>query len=141
MEQMASRNIEKPEDFIKLWDAYKITIDENPDKEQVVSMGEVIELKRNKPYTRQGFEVYVYRREGFHIHQYIDNYQNQYEDFLGVVTCVRREWENDQISGSLTGRYKAPNLVARLNGLVDKKETEIKGGLNVPNLPDIGKRK
>jgi hypothetical protein len=24
--------------------------------------------------------------------------------------------------------------------LVDKKETEVKGGLNIPNLPDIGNR-
>ena len=34
-----------------------------------------------------------------------------------------------------------PSITQRLNGLVDKKETELKGTLNIPQLPDIGKRK
>jgi hypothetical protein len=38
---------------------------------------------------------------------------------------MRNEWESDQIDGSLTGRYKSPNLVARLNGLKEQSETEI----------------
>jgi hypothetical protein len=37
---------------------------------------------------------------------------------------MRREWEEDQIEGTLTGRYKAPNLVARLNNLVEKTENK-----------------
>jgi hypothetical protein len=40
----------------------------------------------------------------------------------------------------MVGIYN-PSITQRLNGLVDKKETEIKGGLNIPNLPDIGNRK
>jgi hypothetical protein len=63
----------------------------------------------------------------FQVHQYIDNYDNAYEDFLGVVSCMRKEWEDDQIGGTMTGRYKAPNLTARLNGLVDKTDAKTEG--------------
>jgi len=34
-----------------------------------------------------------------------------------------------------------PAITASLNGLKQQTETEIKGTLNVPNLPDIGSRK
>jgi hypothetical protein len=33
-----------------------------------------------------------------------------------------------------------PSITQRLNGLIDKKETEVKGGLNIPPVPDIGNR-
>jgi hypothetical protein len=133
--------IESPQKLLSMWDEYKKTVDQNPDKEQVATgKGEILTLTRPKPYLRRGFEAYVYRTYGFHVHQYIDNDDKNYTDYLGVVTCMRKEWESDQISGTLTGKYKSQNLVARLNGLVDKKQTDIKGSLNVPNLPDIGNR-
>ncbi len=40
---------------------------------------------------------------------------------------MRKEWEDDQIGGTMTGRYKAPNLTARLNGLVDKTDAKTEG--------------
>ena len=33
-----------------------------------------------------------------------------------------------------------PSITQRLNSLVDKNQTELKGGLNIPKLPDIGNR-
>jgi len=122
------KNVKTPEDFLKLWDLYKINVDENPHVDEVATgKGDIVSISKKRPYLRQGFESYVYRTKGFHIHQYIDNYNNSYPEYLGVVTCARKEWEDDQISGSLTGRYKSPNLVARINGLTDKKETTHKG--------------
>jgi len=111
-----------PEEFKDIWEEYKRSVDETPDTQEVATGKGVFKVKIRKPYLRQGFESYVYRTRGFHIHQYIDNWKGAYDDFLGVVTYARKDWESDQIEGSLTGRYKAPNLVARLNGIVDKKE-------------------
>jgi hypothetical protein len=34
----------------------------------------------------------------------------------------------------MTGRYKAPNLTARLNGLVDKKEIEQNTNINASKI-------
>lgn len=123
--------LESPDELLKAWDEYKKNIDNNPDvQEQATGKGvQVIRIK--KPYQRAGFQSYFYRNYGFHVHQYIDNYKGAYDAYLGVVTCIREEWEEDQIEGTLTGRYKAPNLVARMNNYVDKTEnkhevTEIK---------------
>jgi hypothetical protein len=39
----------------------------------------------------------------------------------------------------MVGQYN-PSITQRLNGLKESTETEIKGTLNIPNLPDIGNR-
>ena len=142
--------IETPEELLALWDEYKSLIDSNPDKQQVATGKGVFDIKVKKPYQRKGFEAFVYRKLGFNVHQYIDNYKAAYDSYLGVVTCMRNEWEEDQIEGTLTGRYKAPNLVARLNGLVEKSEAndtkdvtikvkyERKGSNIEPSAPGAG---
>lgn len=124
------RNLETPEEFIQLWDEYKKHIDENPDLiEKATNKGVQVERVK-KPYTRMGFEAYALRNKGIFIHQYIDNCNNRdtiYFEYLGVVTCAKREWEDDQISGTMTGKYKAPNLTARLNGLTEKTDVTTQG--------------
>jgi hypothetical protein len=117
----------KPEDLLRLWNEYKAFIDTNPDElEQLSNKGEIMIVRVKKPYLQEGFYAFVYNNYGHHIHQYIDNTNGAYDDYLGVVTHIRSEWRNDQISGSLTGRYKAPNLVARLNGISDNKNIDLK---------------
>ena len=116
--------IDTPESLLKIWDEYKEYIDLNPDVQEVATGKGVQVIRIKKPYQRKGFESYFYRNFGFHVHQYIDNYEGRYNSYVGVVTCMRGEWEEDQIEGTLTGRYKAPNLVARLNNLVEKTENK-----------------
>jgi len=114
--------MKKPEELLKIWDEYKSFIDANYDTEQVVTpKGDIVNRKIKKPYLKVGFEAYVFRKYKFSIKDYLSN---KYEEYSDVVTCIRNEWEEDQVSGTITGKYKAPNLVARLNGLVDKQEIE-----------------
>ena len=120
-----TKYIETPEKLLAMWDEYKEYVDSSPDKIQKATNNGVQTEMVRKPYLRQGFEAFVYRKYGFNVCQYLDNQDNAYTDYLGVITCMRREWENDQISGTLTGRYKAPNLTARLNGLTDKQEHKV----------------
>lgn len=115
-----TKYIESPEILLSLWDEYKQSVDSQPDQQQIATGKGVFDIKVKRPYLRKGFEAFVFRKLGINVHQYIDNYQNAYADYLGVVTCMRNEWEEDQVEGTLTGRYKAPNLVARLNNLVEK---------------------
>lgn len=128
---LREKNIKTPEELLSLWDEYKKSIDENPDIQQVATGKGAVTIKVRKPYLRKGFESFVFRKLGFNVHQYIDNWNNAYETFLGVVTCMRSEWEQDQIEGSLTGRYKAPNLVARLNNLVEKSDIQTSGEMTI----------
>lgn len=120
-------NIQDPQELLQLWQEYKQSVDDNPDLQQVATGKGVMTIKVKRPYLRAGFEAFVYNKNGYHIYQYFDNQNNAYEQFLGVVTHIRSEWSNDQLEGALTGRYKAPNLVARLNGLADKAQQEISG--------------
>jgi hypothetical protein len=114
------RNIETPDDLWKMWEEYKSYIDNNPDYEQVVSVkGDIVERKLKKPYLKQGFSAFCFRNYGISIQRYLNG---EYEEFVYVVTCIREEWQEDQLSGALTGRYKAPTLIGNLNNVVAKKE-------------------
>jgi hypothetical protein len=124
--------IESPEQMLNLWDEYKaqVGVDEI---EQVTNKGEIITVAVKKPLLRSGFEAFVFRKLGFGVSQYIDNNAKLYDEYIGVISCMKREWETDQITGTLTGKYKAPNLVARLNGLTDKVDQTTNGeSINQP---------
>jgi hypothetical protein len=120
-------NVKEPSELLRMWDEYKVSIDQNPDVQQIATGKGVMKVEVKRPYLRTGFEAWVYRTYGFHVYQYFDNVDNAYEQFLGVVTHIRKECESDQVDGTLTGRYKAPNLVARLHGLTDKQEVKNTG--------------
>ena len=130
-----------PKQVLKLWDDYKESVNKDLDGiEKATNKGVQTEHTR-PPYLRTGFEAYVYRKKGKNIHQYIDNYKDLYKDYVGVVRLMRNEWESDQVGGTMTGRYKAQTLTARLNGYVDKKEIVQEVELKIPKMPDIGNRK
>jgi hypothetical protein len=113
--------IETPEELLNLWDEYKESV-QNESIEQATSRGDIVSLSIRNPYLRSGFEAFVFRKLGFGISQYLDNNGNLYDEYIGVITCIRKEWETDQVSGTMTGKYKAPNLTARLNGIAEKQE-------------------
>jgi hypothetical protein len=114
--------IETPEELLSLWDQYKEQVGVET-IEQATPKGEIVTLSIRKPLLRSGFEAFVFRLKGFNVCQYLDNQDKAYTEYLGVTTCIRKEWETDQVSGTLTGKYKAPNLTARLNGI--KEGTDI----------------
>jgi hypothetical protein len=121
-----NKYIETPEDLLFLWDEYKKQVGFDT-IEQATPKGEIVRLSIQKPLLRSGFEAFVYRVKGFNVCQYLDNQDKAYTDYLGVITCIRREWETDQVSGTLTGKYKAPNLTARLNGIKDNSDVTSNG--------------
>ena len=120
---------ETPEKFRCLWDEYKVDRLKQYDLLPVANnkTGEVLYLPMQKPLTRASFEAYVYENYGYHIHQYIDNKDKAYNAYVGVITYARSQWEDDQYSGTLTGKYKAPNLTARMLGIGDKQDVTTNG--------------
>jgi hypothetical protein len=116
-----------PEQVQKMWEEYKLSVDNDPDVIEEVTAKGVVIRRVKKPYLRQGFEAFVIKKTGSMIGQYLDNQDGAYGSYLEVVTHIRREWESDQIAGTMTGRYKAPNLTARLCNLAEKQETKTDG--------------
>ena len=70
---------------------------------------------------------------------FFKNQDDYYSDFIPICSRVKKEIRENQITGGLLGFYN-PSITQRLNSLVDKTSTEVSGGLNIPNLPDISVR-
>jgi hypothetical protein len=132
--------IETPEKMWELFEAYRKDVKDNPRFvfDYVGKDGTEVRKPLERPLTMEGFKTFCYDNE-VTLDHYIKNTDGRYEEYSPIITRVRDAIRNDQIEGGMVGQYNS-NITARLNGLVDKKETEIKGGLNIPNLPDIGSR-
>jgi hypothetical protein len=133
--------IETPEKMYELFEAYKKDVKDNPRKKHTfvgkdgISEFELLE----RPLTMEGFKCYCYNLIG-NIEQYFTNQDNAYTEYLGICSRIRDEIRRDQIEGGMVGQYN-PSITQRLNGLVDKKETEHKGQINIPQVPNIANRK
>ena len=90
------------------------------------------------PLTMEGFRIFAFNLVGS-IKYYFENRDNSYDDYVPICSHIRDIIRRDQIEGGMVGQYN-PSITQRLNGLKESTETEIKGTLNIPNLPDIGNR-
>jgi hypothetical protein len=111
--------------LLDMWEEYELHVLQNPEEIEEVTPRGIVTRRVRKPLMKQGFYNFVYKKYRFHIHQYFDNAGKRYDSYVDVVTYIRARWECDQISGTLTGRFKAPNLVARLNGLSESQKNEV----------------
>jgi len=120
-------NFATPEILQKVWDEYKAFVDSDPHEEEVLTVkGDIVKIKKVRPYIRQGFEAFCWNKGWGHVCQYLKNQDGAYDKFLPVVTHIKNEREDNQISGTLSGRFKAPNLVARINEIGDLQATTTK---------------
>jgi hypothetical protein len=129
-----TKYIETPEKMWELFTDYKDSVKSNP---RIVTEfhgkdGDEKIKPLERPLTLDGFETYCYDIVGC-IEPYLSNRDERYTDYVGIITRIRKEIRDDQISGGMVGQYNS-NLTARLNGLVDKKETEVKGEPRIFNL-------
>jgi hypothetical protein len=139
-----NKYIETPERMWELFTLYKKEVKKNPIivKDWVGKDATDVYREKEKPLTMVGFECFVCDNTDItypDLTNYFENRDNAYTNFVPITSRIKAEIKNDQINGGMTMIY-SQNLTARLNGLVDKKETEVKGGLNIPNMPDIGNR-
>ena len=105
------------------------------------SLNSIVQIPTPRPLTLEGFENYVADQEVcLSVDQYFSNQDGLYDEYMGICSRIRKVIRQDQIEGGMAGVYN-PSITQRLNGLTDKKETTLKGSINVPNLPDIGDRK
>lgn len=138
-----TRIFKEPKDLEKAFEEYKINLKEQSNEwvkvQYVGKDGYRVEEPQKVPMTMEGFERFCYKNYGC-VNHYFDNKEGYYTDFGTICSYIKKEIRENQITGGLLGFYN-PSITQRLNGLVDKKETEIKGGLNIPNVPDIADRK
>lgn len=136
------KNIESPGKLMEYFSSYKKEVKGVPFmvKDWVGKDAEQVYREKEKPLTMEGFECWLFDNGIISdLGHYITNANGVYDEFLAICTHIRKVIRKDQIEGGMSGMYNS-SITQRLNNLVEKTQTEIKGSLNVPNLPDIGSR-
>lgn len=140
---MANKAIGTPEILWKYFLEYKEELKKDPIiiKDWVGKDADKVYREKEKPLTFIGFQNHLDDMDIItDVTDYFENKDNRYADFIRICSRIKRSIKQDQIEGGMAGIYN-PSITQRLNGLVEKTETEIKGSLNIPSLPDIGNRK
>jgi hypothetical protein len=120
------RLLSSPEELWDLFERYIEWTKLNPVIKRELSgrTGEVVEIPIDRPLTIDGFLSFCWGRVG-DIDAYFWNKDEKYSEFSAITTYIRKQIRDNQISGGVAGLYNA-NLTARLNGLVEKTQTDLK---------------
>ena len=119
--------METPEKLWQLFTEYKTFVKANPFKvkDWVGKDAELVNREKEKPLTIEGFECYLYDNDIIgDLSNYFANSDNRYSEYSTICLRIKKEVRNDQIAGGMAGVYN-PSITQRLNGLVEKTETDI----------------
>lgn len=131
-----TRIFKHPDELEKAWVLYKEKrIDEAKDWPKVQYVGKdgsrVVDYPV-LPLTLDGFEIYCYNNYGC-VEQYFKNQDDLYKDFIPICSRIKKEIRDHQITGGLLNQFN-PSITQRLNGLVEKTQSEIR--VEQPLFPD-----
>lgn len=138
-----NKYIETPDVLWQHFLKYKESVEKNPIlvHDFVGKDAEEVRREKQRPLTIEGFENWLEDKDIINnLSQYFANTENRYTEYQTICSRIKRTVRQNQIEGGMAGVFN-PSITQRLNGLAEKTETEIKGSLNIPNLPDIGNRK
>ena len=116
----------------KLWEyflAYKKQVKDNPIivKDWVGKDATNVYREKEKPLTFIGFQNYLDDKDIIGVvEQYFENRDNRYNKFVGICSRIKRNIQEDQISGGMAGIYN-PSITQRLNSLTDNIDLSTKG--------------
>lgn len=88
------------------------------------------------PLTLDSFIVWTVNEKGWgigSIDNYIENPNELYNDFRGIVTHMRKEAKADRFDGAAVGQFKE-GLISRLDGYADKQEHTVNTEPRIFNL-------
>jgi len=133
------KNIESPEKLYEYFLSYVEETKSNPFliKDWVGKDAFQVDREKEKPLTLEGFECWLFDNDIISdLGHYMANTDKRYDEFCTICSHIKKRIRKDQIEGGMAGQYN-PSITQRLNSLVEKTETKIEGGLNIP---DIGNR-
>lgn len=133
-----TRIFKKPEELWARWIEYKEERDKEAIKwakvQYVGKDGERVTDVPPMPYDMDGFVVWHHMKYGQFVHQYIENTSNLYDDFVGIVTHMKMERNDNIKTGTLLGFFNS-SMGNRIVGLSDKQEQTV-----VTEQPLFGKK-
>lgn len=120
--------IETPEKLFELFQQYKASL--KPREIQKATASGVKSEFHTPPLTLEGFENFCEENIGC-VHQYFENRDNRYCEYVTICSRIKRLIRQDQIEGGMVGQFN-PSITQRLNGLTEKTDVTTNG-------KDIGK--
>jgi hypothetical protein len=112
--------------LIDLFYEYCEDVKANPilEEDYVGGAGIKVEKKKQRPYTKQGFFVFVKHRTGFNVsHYFKSSQQNDYSAYKDVIEEIELTIADNQISGGMVGIFNA-RMSSLMQGLVEKTESK-----------------
>lgn len=126
-------------DLWNLWKEFVIWAKDNPKIIFQVSMGKTVQVPVERPLVLEEFYTWVDATYNKTIHQYFDNLNDAYDEYLGVVTRIKNHRFSDLAVGSLAGVYN-PQMTSKILGLADKIESKQEIKAEVKSTPvDLSK--
>lgn len=123
----------------KAWDEFKIDLNEQskewPKIQYVGKDGEKKSDPQKLPLTLEGFYRFCRNKYG-DVKEYFLNREGRYDDFTTICHAIKDEIRENQIIGGLLGFYN-PSITQRLNGLVDKTESNVNTSIKLLNIDPI----
>lgn len=116
----------KPEELWELFEAYKKDAKSKPFvvTDWVGGMGTQVERKKERPLTMEGFNLFCWDTIS-QLKDYFSNRDGRYDNYVHICSRIKEAIREDQIGGGMAGIYN-PSITQRLNGLVEKTQTDVK---------------
>ncbi len=88
---------------------------------------EKVQIPTATPYLWEGLDDFLFEKGVLvKLDDYRYNKEQRYSDFAGIITRIGKVITSQKLEGAIVGAYNA-NIVARYEGLADKKEIENNG--------------
>lgn len=119
--------IETPEKLWEYFELYKKDTKSRPFlvKDWVGKDAHDVYREKERPLTIEGFECWLADQNIIdNLSNYFANSDNRYSDYSTICSRVKKAVRQDQIEGGMAGMYN-PSITQRLNGLVEKTQTEV----------------
>lgn len=133
-----TRKLKEPQELLAMWEEYKEWRKKQGRSVPTLNQktGEVVYMVHYLPLTVESFIVWSVNEKGWGVgsmDNYIENKDNLYKDFGGIVTHMRREAKQDRFDGAAVGQFKE-GLISRLDGYKDSSEVEVKTEPRIFNI-------
>ncbi len=119
--------IETPDKLWEYFEQYKKDTKSRPFlvKDWVGKDAVDVYREKERPLTIEGFECWLADQNIIdNLSNYFANSDNRYSDYSTICSRVKKAVRQDQIEGGMAGMYN-PSITQRLNGLVEKTQTEV----------------
>jgi hypothetical protein len=135
-----TRIFKTPDELSEAWEAYKKHKDAQAVKwakvQYVGRDGERVTDNPPMPYDLDGFFAWYKNEHGKFIHQYFDGTYEYGEDFLGIVTHIKSERNDNIKTGTLLGFFNA-SMGNRIIGLAEQSEVNTNANISILNIDPL----